>query len=74
VARQLLHRREVDAVVGIGAYAEERARGAVSGPGNSGPGAPRVGRILHPSPASPMANRGWGPQALRQLASLGLAP
>ncbi len=63
-----------DAVVGIGAYAEERARGAISRPGNSGPGAPRVGRILHPSPASPMANRGWGPQALRQLASLGLAP
>lgn len=35
---------------------------------------PRVGRILHPSPASPAANRGWGEQARRELFELGVWP
>ena len=33
---------------------------------------PRVGQILHPSPASPIANRGWAPAAEKQLAALAL--
>jgi hypothetical protein len=37
--------------------------------GDSGP---PVGTILHPSPASPAANRGWARQAERQLAALGV--
>jgi single-strand selective monofunctional uracil DNA glycosylase len=53
-------------VVGVGAFAEERARAALAGA--------TVGGILHPSPASPAANRGWARQAERQLAALGLAP
>jgi single-strand selective monofunctional uracil DNA glycosylase len=32
----------------------------------------RVGRILHPSPASPAANRGWAAQAERELEELGV--
>ena len=32
-----------------------------------------VGRILHPSPASPAANRGWAAQATHQLRELGIA-
>ena len=31
-----------------------------------------VGRILHPSPASPAANRGWAEQAERELGELGI--
>ncbi|MGA0846929.1 MAG: single-stranded DNA-binding protein, partial [Luteolibacter sp.] len=31
-----------------------------------------VGRILHPSPASPAANRGWAEAASRQLEALGI--
>ncbi len=31
-----------------------------------------AGRILHPSPASPQANRGWAEQAVRQLRELGV--
>lgn len=50
-------------VLGIGAFAEARAREASSRP---------VGRILHPSPASPIANRGWAAQAEDQLEALGL--
>lgn len=53
-------------VVGVGKFAEERARAAL----------PRfegvIGSILHPSPASPLANKGWAAQATAQLASLGV--
>ena len=31
-----------------------------------------VASILHPSPASPIANRGWAPQAEKQLRDLGI--
>ena len=55
-----------DFLIGVGAFAEERLRRAASG------GAARVGRILHPSPASPAANRGWADAAGRQLAELGV--
>ena len=30
------------------------------------------GRILHPSPASPVANRGWAAQATKELQALGV--
>lgn len=32
----------------------------------------RIGRILHPSPASPAANRGWAEQATQQLVEQGV--
>jgi single-strand selective monofunctional uracil DNA glycosylase len=53
-------------VVGVGAYAEGRAREALAATGVA------VGRVLHPSPASPAANRGWRQAAEAQLAALGL--
>ncbi|MFM8407076.1 MAG: uracil-DNA glycosylase family protein [Pirellulaceae bacterium] len=34
----------------------------------------QVGRILHPSPASPAANRGWATQATRELIDMGAWP
>ena len=40
-------------VIGIGAFAADRARTALNGTGVS------VGKITHPSPANPRANRGW---------------
>jgi single-strand selective monofunctional uracil DNA glycosylase len=52
-------------VVGVGAWAEGCARRALAGLEL------RVGRILHPSPASPAANRGWVEAASAQLAVLG---
>lgn len=55
-------------VIGIGAWAEKRAREALAGSG------PKFGRILHPSPASPVANRGWAEAASAQLAELGIWP
>ena len=53
-------------VIGVGAFATGQARAAL---GETGP---PVGTILHPSPASPAANRGWAGQAERQLAALGI--
>jgi len=54
-------------VVGIGAFAEGRARAAL------GDIDVAIGRILHPSPASPAANRGWAEQATKELRELGVA-
>ncbi|HEX2253692.1 MAG TPA: uracil-DNA glycosylase family protein [Thermoanaerobaculia bacterium] len=53
-------------VVGIGAFAEARARQALAGR------PVEIGRVLHPSPASPLANRDWGGQVDRALAELGI--
>jgi single-strand selective monofunctional uracil DNA glycosylase len=53
-------------VVGIGVFAEQRARRALQGLDV------RVERILHPSPASPAANRDWQGQATAQLAAMGI--
>ena len=53
-------------VVGIGAWATKRASAALADRGFS------VGTVLHPSPASPKANRGWAPQAESELAELGI--
>jgi single-strand selective monofunctional uracil DNA glycosylase len=57
---------DVELAVGIGAFAEKRIRSALDGCDL------RTGRILHPSPASPLANRGWAERAERQLAELGI--
>ncbi|MBL8310554.1 MAG: single-stranded DNA-binding protein [Burkholderiales bacterium] len=57
-----------DWVIGIGKFAEAQARAALA---ESHPQV-RIGTILHPSPASPIANRGWAPQATAQLAALGI--
>ena len=53
-----------DWVLGVGAFAEVRAKKALSKYNLN------IGRILHPSPASPAANRGWAKQAENQLKNL----
>ena len=50
----------------VGAFAEKQL-GSVT---NSLSRAPNVGRILHPSPASPAANKGWAKKATQQLENL----
>lgn len=55
-------------LIGVGAYAEDRLRRAAQGCGS----AARIGRILHPSPASPAANRAWAETATRQLEDIGV--
>jgi single-strand selective monofunctional uracil DNA glycosylase len=52
-------------VIGVGAFAENRARDVIRN-------GPKIGRILHPSPASPAANKDWAGQATRSLVELGI--
>lgn len=64
--RRALEALQPERVIGIGMYAErcaERVWGERGVP---------IGRILHPSPASPAANRGWAPQAEVQLKAQGV--
>ncbi|WP_142809510.1 uracil-DNA glycosylase family protein [Tepidiphilus olei] len=67
------HLREVVAVlqprwvIGVGAWAEQRARQALATIESV-----RIARILHPSPASPAANRGWAEQARAMLIEQGV--
>jgi len=53
-------------VVGVGKFAEQRAAAALADMNL------RVGGVLHPSPASPAANRDWANVAAKQLQDLGL--
>jgi single-strand selective monofunctional uracil DNA glycosylase len=55
-------------LIGIGKFAQKRAEEAI----NNLPGKPTTGFILHPSPASPAANRGWSGQAEKQLKEMGV--
>ncbi|MCH2114595.1 MAG: single-stranded DNA-binding protein [Pirellulales bacterium] len=64
--RALFRALKPEWVVGIGAYAHaclERVVGAST---------IQVARILHPSPASPAANRGWAATATKQLVNAGI--
>ncbi|MFO1198581.1 MAG: single-stranded DNA-binding protein [Burkholderiaceae bacterium] len=53
--------------IGVGGFAAKRLEAAL-GPA---PG-PRIAQVLHPSPASPAANRGWTQAADRTLDALGV--
>ena len=52
-------------IVGVGAFAEKQAQRVCSDLDV------QIGRVLHPSPASPAANRGWAAQAEVQLRAIG---
>ena len=66
--RTLVQTMQPDWVVGVGAYAEAQAMRALASCQHQ----PRIGRVLHPSPASPAANRGWSDAATRQLIDQGI--
>jgi single-strand selective monofunctional uracil DNA glycosylase len=64
--RQVIAALQPEWLVGVGDFAEKRARLALDGT------TVRFGRILHPSPASPAANRDWAGAATKQLQALGV--
>lgn len=66
--RTVLTALQPEWVIGVGAFAEERARRAQAALGEVF----QVGRVLHPSPASPLANRDWAGEATRQLIRQGV--
>lgn len=63
--KQMVDFLEPTHVLGVGKFGEQRARAALL---------PQLhlGSILHPSPASPAANRGWAQQAEKQLSAIGI--
>jgi single-strand selective monofunctional uracil DNA glycosylase len=63
--RSVVRILEPEWVVGIGRFAESRAQEVL---GDS----VRIGRILHPSPANPRAQRDWGGAARRELRTQGI--
>ena len=66
--RDVITALQPDWVIGVGGFAEERAKRAAEALG----GGFIVGRILHPSPASPAANRDWAGTATKQLQEMGV--
>jgi single-strand selective monofunctional uracil DNA glycosylase len=54
-------------VIGVGRFAEDRARTALNGLEVI------LGRVTHPSPANPKANRGWSELVERELGAMGVA-
>jgi single-strand selective monofunctional uracil DNA glycosylase len=58
--------------IGVGGFAEKRIRAVLEGNLLDSAVARKIraGQILHPSPASPAANRGWVEAAEKQLAAL----
>lgn len=64
--RQALEILEPDWLIGVGGFARARGEGLCDKLNI------KLGQILHPSPASPAANRGWAAAASRQLVELGI--
>jgi single-strand selective monofunctional uracil DNA glycosylase len=53
-------------VVGVGQFAAQRLQVALSGLDST------IGRVTHPSPANPKANRGWHALMTQELQALGI--
>ena len=67
---------EPEWLIGIGGFAAKRLQAIVESELLDGDLARRlkVGQIIHPSPASPVANRGWAEAVDARLAEYGLLP
>ena len=63
---RIVRELEPEHVIGVGAFAEGRARHVLGASGI------HVGCVLHPSPASPRANQGWGRIASEELQQSGI--
>lgn len=59
-------------LVGIGGYAEKKFQSIVKNFSEELPWNPKISKILHPSPASPAANKGWPQAAESQMAVAGI--
>jgi len=67
--RSTIRKLDPEWLIGIGRFTELRLESVNQGPAN---GARKVAGILHPSPASPAANRDWAGRTTERLISLGV--
>jgi len=65
--RRLLAALQAEIAVGVGAFAVACLQRVLGDAGR-----PRIAKVLHPSPASPAANRGWAAAAGKQLVEQGV--
>ena len=65
--REVVALLEPEWVIGVGKWPRVRAEKALAGVDV------KIGHVLHPSPANPRANKGWAPQAEKELEELGIA-
>ncbi len=66
--RALVEALEPEWVIGVGDFALKRAQDVL----DDGEATYSFGKVLHPSPASPAANRGWSEQAQAQMIAMGI--
>ena len=64
--RQAVELLQPTHVIGVGVYARDAAKRALAGIDVN------IGVVLHPSPASPKANRGWARQAEADFQACGV--
>ena len=64
--REIVRILEPEWLIGVGDFAAKRARAVIADP------LPRIGQILHPSPACPASNNDWAGTATSQLHALGV--
>lgn len=66
----LISKLDPEFLIGVGAFAEKQLKQTVKEylPENTS----TIGKILHPSPASPLANKGWPQVPTKQLIDLGI--
>jgi single-strand selective monofunctional uracil DNA glycosylase len=64
--REVIGALEPEWLIGVGDFAFKRAEEVFSNT------LPKIGRILHPSPASPAANANWAALVTKQLQTLGI--
>ena len=64
--RKIIETLKPEFAVGVGSFAEEKAREALAGSGV------KITKILHPSPASPQSNKGWDGKVTAQLIEAGV--
>lgn len=64
--RRVLEILQPEWLIGVGAFARDRGEAFCTEMNI------KLGQILHPSPASPAANRGWAEAATKQLVALGI--
>ncbi len=72
--RRLVDLYEPQWVVGVGGFARKKLEALYGrkAPEVAGHRPPNIGTVLHPSPASPAANRGWAEAAEKQLLEQGI--